>query len=581
MANIIRDVDHIEITKLISEIDRDKVCLPDFQREFVWTPEQMAKLVESVIRQYPIGTLMFLKANMNQTFGKRSFRETNEEFFTPDYYVIDGQQRLNTFYRLFRPPDRFEPFEPIEHKGKNYKIFFKITTNIDNIARLNPDIDKPSFIIAKRTETDDKADYERQGKEKLIPIEFILNDKYVDEWIKCAVDRLKEKERYRENIFKIKKIIEEYKCVIEKAENKLNSQDHYNIFQLLNKEGTDLTIFDLLVAKLNQIDVNLRILWKDSKTEYPNFNSYDLDPVYILKTVSLIKGTKNKDKGEIDKNPTCTKKDLMNLYKVYHNKKDGSREFKEDWKDACKYLNKAFDEMKYKYGVYNKKYIPYSPMIVTLAAIWWWFDKYKGYEQIYKPRMQEKIDNWYWGSIFNREYDSRTDNKISDHYIALRKWIGPKALHKIPDKINFKKIKEKIPDMIDEIDSSADARYKAIICLPLINNAKDIYSNEFLHTSKLHDHHIFPRKFLKEKGIEDGEKINNIVNRMLITDATNLNIQGKSPYDYLEKVDPNNILEKHFLPKTIVTENLDYDEFCEERKEKICEFIIEELLEKG
>ncbi len=130
MTNIIRDVEQVKITKLISRIDQDKVCLPDFQRDFVWTPKQMAKLIESVIRQYPIGTLMFLRADLNQKFGRRSFKGTNEKFLAPEYYVIDGQQRLNTFYNLIRQPGNFEPFEPFPYNGKNYKIFFNAKKNI-------------------------------------------------------------------------------------------------------------------------------------------------------------------------------------------------------------------------------------------------------------------------------------------------------------------------------------------------------------------------------------------------------------------------------------------------------------------
>lgn len=574
MANIIRGVSQIKITDLISDINQDKVCLPDFQRDFVWKPEQMAKLIESVIRQYPIGTLMFLKADSNQKFGRRSFKGTNEEFFTPQYYVIDGQQRLNTFYNLIRQPEKFEPFDPFSYNGKNYKIFFNAKTNIE---RLPPPDEEEPFIEAVRTEKDEKDDYKKQGKKgnkRRIPLEFILNENYVNKWIDIALGHVSENEREtcKKNILEVKKLVEEYECVIEKVENRLKAQDHYNMFQLLNEAGTDLTIFDLLVAKLNPIGVNLRKLWKESRENHQELENYDLDPVYILKTIALISGTKNDDEY-----PTCSKKDLINLHKKY-SANNGAKEFENDWKDACEYLNKALRDMKTKYGVCNKKYIPYSPMIISLASIRWWIDEFKDYDQVYKSSINDKIERWYWGSIFDQAYDSKTDNKISEHYFALRKWIGPKAQRKIPEDINFKKNKNEIHKMLNDIDSSADARYKAIICLPIRDsiNAKDIYSNEFLHDSQLHDHHIYPRKFLEEAGIKERDKINNIVNRMLITDATNLTIKDNSPYDYLEIVDSNS-LEKHFLFRTIVAENLNYNEFCEKRRETICNYIYELL----
>lgn len=574
MANINREVDQKKITDLISEINQDNICLPDFQRDFVWKPEQMAKLIESVIRQYPIGTLMFLKADSNQTFGRRSFKGTNEEFFTPQYYVIDGQQRLNTFYTLIRQPEKFEPFDPFDYNGKNYKVFFNARTNIERLQ--SPDEEK-TFIEAVRIEKDEKEDYKKQGKKdkkRRIPLEFILNEKYVNEWINIALEHVSENEREtcKRNILNVKYYLERYECVIEKVENKLNAKDHYSMFQLLNEAGTDLTIFDLLVAKLNRIGVNLRKLWKESQENHYLLKSYDLDPVYILKTISLISGTKNDEKY-----PTCSKKDLINLHKNYSDN-NGAREFEKDWKDACEYLNKALKDMKNYYGVCNKKYIPYSPMIITLASIKWWIDEIKEYDQVYKSSINKKIDRWYWGSIFNSAYDKRTDNVISSHYQALRSWIGPKGQSKIPRDINFKKNKNEIHKMLNDIESSADARYKAIICLPLRDsiNAKDIYSNEFLQDSQLHDHHIYPRKFLEEAGIKERDKINNIVNRMLITDATNLTIKDNNPYDYLEIVEYNS-LEKHFLFRTIVAKNLDYNEFCEKRRETICNYIYELL----
>jgi len=53
----------------------------------------MAKLIESIIHQFPIGTLMFLKYDENSNLGKRSFTG-NSGNFEPDYYVIDGQQKI-------------------------------------------------------------------------------------------------------------------------------------------------------------------------------------------------------------------------------------------------------------------------------------------------------------------------------------------------------------------------------------------------------------------------------------------------------------------------------------------------------
>jgi uncharacterized protein with ParB-like and HNH nuclease domain len=37
------------------------VDIPEFQREFVWDPEQVKLLAESLHRDYPVGSLLLLK----------------------------------------------------------------------------------------------------------------------------------------------------------------------------------------------------------------------------------------------------------------------------------------------------------------------------------------------------------------------------------------------------------------------------------------------------------------------------------------------------------------------------------------
>lgn len=101
-------VTQLSITTLVDRLNKDHICLPSFQRDFVWKPDQMAKLLESVIRHYPIGTIMLLVSKGNEDLGKLSFVNTDPNAFTPKHYVIDGQQRLRTFLTLLRCGGRFE-----------------------------------------------------------------------------------------------------------------------------------------------------------------------------------------------------------------------------------------------------------------------------------------------------------------------------------------------------------------------------------------------------------------------------------------------------------------------------------------
>ncbi len=575
MKNKEKDVKNCTIEFLVREMKRNHICLPSFQRDFVWKPKQMALLIESIVRHYPIGTFIFLRYLENRDLGKNSFVRTDPNAFRPLYYVIDGQQRLRTFLQLLSKPDKFRPHESIESEGKKYKIYLDISTKISNLPE---DVDVPTFVRPYKTEEDSKEDYEWQGENELMPIELVLDKKYIQKWFKAAFTKggkNKKLRKYKQNIIDIRKRILSYECPVEYIVRKLSPKDHTNIFRLLNEAGTDLTTFDLLNAQLNCLHINLRELWKNAVRDYNIFELYEIDPIYILKVLLLIRQTRN----EKD-NPTCTQRDLKHIYKIYQidsiymkyklggeTEREFRIQFNEDWKEACKYTANALNEIQRNFGACQKKYIPYTPMIIVLSAIAGWMSRYS---QRYKGTMREKIRKWYWGAIFYRSYEQATDTVVSTHYKWLRQWLSPVNSRKTPKEINFKLHKSGIREQIEDIESSGDARYKAILCLPLVNNAQDIYSHEFL-SQNLHDHHIYPKRSEEMLNCNVGEVLlNNIVNRMLITDKTNQEIKNRSPGDYLaETCCSRSNLKKHFLFKEIVTKKLAYQIFCKKRKRLI------------
>src|SRR5712671_5114978 len=87
---------------LFVEIDTGQIKLPMFQREFVWEKEQSAKLIDSILKGFPIGTFIFWKTREEL----RSYRDVGNHRLpeTPrgDYaqYILDGQQRITSLYAI-------------------------------------------------------------------------------------------------------------------------------------------------------------------------------------------------------------------------------------------------------------------------------------------------------------------------------------------------------------------------------------------------------------------------------------------------------------------------------------------------
>ena len=87
---------------LFLEIDSGQIKLPMFQREFVWDKEQSAKLIDSILKGYPIGTFILWKTREALRSFKNIGNHTLPETPKGDYaqYILDGQQRITSLYAI-------------------------------------------------------------------------------------------------------------------------------------------------------------------------------------------------------------------------------------------------------------------------------------------------------------------------------------------------------------------------------------------------------------------------------------------------------------------------------------------------
>ena len=108
------DYEKLQAAEAVNKIN-NSIFLPDIQRSFVWKPEQIYTLFDSIMRNYPINTMLFWKqtgADLQKNKIKKlkfvfNNEEDNKEDTTKakekDYYlVLDGQQRLTTFNIVLR-----------------------------------------------------------------------------------------------------------------------------------------------------------------------------------------------------------------------------------------------------------------------------------------------------------------------------------------------------------------------------------------------------------------------------------------------------------------------------------------------
>ena len=90
----------LQYNLLISNIEHGVLKIPQFQRKFVWSIEQTAKLLDSILKGYPIGTFILWETQERlrsvRNIGGIQLPDTPAGHFVQ--YVLDGQQRMTSLY---------------------------------------------------------------------------------------------------------------------------------------------------------------------------------------------------------------------------------------------------------------------------------------------------------------------------------------------------------------------------------------------------------------------------------------------------------------------------------------------------
>jgi hypothetical protein len=89
----------VKISNLLDKIDEYQLFVPAFQREYVWKREDAKQLVDSLIKNYPTGTMLTWETNKPPELkGKYKYDEKQSAV----RILLDGQQRATTLYMLIR-----------------------------------------------------------------------------------------------------------------------------------------------------------------------------------------------------------------------------------------------------------------------------------------------------------------------------------------------------------------------------------------------------------------------------------------------------------------------------------------------
>ena len=97
---------------LLRQVELDEIVLPAMQRPFVWKEDRICRLIDSLLRGFPVGAIMLWKTATVQRFRRlpRDIDAEIPEVFNYEtsldnsnkYLVLDGQQRLTSLFAAFK-----------------------------------------------------------------------------------------------------------------------------------------------------------------------------------------------------------------------------------------------------------------------------------------------------------------------------------------------------------------------------------------------------------------------------------------------------------------------------------------------
>ncbi|WP_351232846.1 DUF262 domain-containing protein [Streptomyces sp. NPDC002133] len=89
-----------DVRTLISQIAAGEIKLPEIQRGYVWKASQVARLIESLYRGYPAGSLLFWKTGHVAETRQAAIGTPQALASVIPLYLLDGQQRLTSLFRV-------------------------------------------------------------------------------------------------------------------------------------------------------------------------------------------------------------------------------------------------------------------------------------------------------------------------------------------------------------------------------------------------------------------------------------------------------------------------------------------------
>lgn len=614
------------IKAYIADDEKGKILLPNFQRKFVWTPDQQKKLISSLLAGVPIGSVLLLKSPTTDMAVRQLCFDRlmiNPDKNSERQYLLDGQQRFSSIKNAFSDvcsANNWEELKSYLPKDLQIRWFLKIDDDDFGVknASFTPEYSEPNHYKEKLyySGREDEKFWDVSYKEDLmnycrdqscIPLWKIQDGFFIRDLLmqlqyqaNPKINKEKRQKWVREIQEHLKKRMLHTK--IPNIEIDQSAMDiAIAVFEQVNTSGTKLGVLDLIAAKMAKVknqpllDLMEKFLYK--KQSYFNEKKWaplDLPPAnqkfwdketpassfesaYVnclaIKCYMHINLNDRKAYG-------FTKENLKKeqLYKL-----DG-KIIKECWESTLKDLIYSYAFLVERCGVVKFSDIQYRLMLLPIFTVITNFTHRTNNNERMKKKVFDRLEYWYWRSIFDGKYQTRQNERaINDIRKIFDLCIGEKSKglndFEFDDENNFLMDRQDFSDFdaVSLIGKGVNKRLTrpmlqfmlSLKPLDVCHKDKELTSWEKLQGANIHKDHILP---IGDRRNNKEDRFHSALMQTYLLSGSNQD-KSDNTYDLLKYFNDSIIRKKHLIADNIAEIG---QEFYKCNKEKECEDKIAE-----
>lgn len=521
-----------KIWEIVRAAKSQELDIPEFQRPFVWDAEQVRLLVESLYKNYPVGT--FLVWDCSPYLESKTAKGSGSVL-----WIVDGQQRTTALALAFaEKPYWWENSKDWNDKVHRYDVLVKIVVGEkDRVEFALPNKERladPTWVSIRDVITKNKV-------EELSAIAMRISERAFDTKDEALVNFVK----VHANVQAIWQIREQEIPIV-----KINheAEDVAEIFNRLNSEGTRVKEADTILA----IAAVRNSGWV--REEYLPFQESLEDRGWPFEAGVLIRTMTGIEEGRAR---------LKQVDKEFWS----PPRFLAVWKRAKETIAEAIEYLVDR-GITNTELISSKNTLVPLfvAHYRWKNDPHYKFDRLLKWFLLAYRDGRYAGAATTYlDEDIQALFKASDFDKSLE------AMHR-PLRVSAK-VNE--AELIERFDRGTGRQFYRLMIFLLLkqNSAIDWVSshkigfdskNALAADFRPNWHHIFPKSILKNHG-KDEDSIHYFGNITILNEKTNVTkLQAKTPAKYIREFGiGRDQLAAHLIPEDYAAATaLPEDEFA-------------------